>query len=93
METTTSRKVVRIDEIARRLAALGISYRTQGGQVIRCVWSDGYKAIVEEPMHYSITSVNEAVAREAGRVLADRETVAAGWADCDPDGNGYGRGR
>lgn len=72
------RKKIRIDVIRRRLAQVGIEHRWQGGTIIRTVSCKDHLRR-EEPMHYLITTEDQAAAWDAHHVLERGETLAERW--------------
>ena len=72
------KRMVNIGEIKRRLHAKGIGYYMQGGQVIK-TFSPCDGPVHEQPLHYSVKSVNEAAAGDAWRVIEAGEELAKRW--------------
>lgn len=70
---TETRNYVRTDEFKEKgnrmttnqkkaaLKKIGITFHTQGGNIIRCEDSKQMNAIIEQPMHYSVDSIATAV--------------------------------
>jgi len=63
-------KTIRIDTVRRRLESEhGITYRWQGGTIIRSRYIGSEGVTFEKPLHHSVETVEEAVADDAAKVL------------------------
>ena len=79
---------IRIDVVAHHLYynyKPGIGYHMEGGTVIRGTWSHQRRAWIQEPLHHSVTSIYQAVAKDAHRVLGPGETLAKRYRHLLPD--------